>query len=132
VAGAIDWQPGDTVVYTDVEHPAGVLPWRRLADVRDIDVAVVEGERGHFTPADFVDAVSDARLVCLSAVSWNYGTRLPIEEVVELAHEADAMVLVDAVQAVGQLPVDVTEWGADCVATSAHKWPLGPWGSGVL
>jgi selenocysteine lyase/cysteine desulfurase len=41
-------------------------------------------------------------------------------------------VLVDAVQAVGQRPVDVHEWGADFVAAAGHKWLLGPWGAGVL
>ncbi len=42
VAGAIDWQPGDVVVRTDLEHPAGTLAWDRLADTHDIEVRVLE------------------------------------------------------------------------------------------
>jgi len=51
---------------------------------------------------------------------------------VDIAHDGGAQVLVDAVQSVGQHPVDVGEWGADFVATAGHKWLLGVWGSGML
>jgi len=132
VAASLTWRPGDVVVRTDAEHPSGALPWARLADVRDVEVRVVEGDDGEFEPADFAAAVEGARLVCLSAVTWSYGTSLPVAEVVELAHEAGALVLVDAVQAPGQLPVDVGTWGADFVAGAGHKWLLGPWGAGFL
>jgi selenocysteine lyase/cysteine desulfurase len=78
------------------------------------------------------EAVSEARLVCLSSESWLHGTRLNVSEAVDIAHEAGALVVVDAVQTVGQHPLDVTEWGADAVCASGHKWLLGPWGAGFL
>jgi len=132
IASAIDWEDGDAAVYTDVEHPSGRLPWERLADARGIETRVVESDRGRFDPAEFAAAMDDARLVCLSAVSWNYGTRLPVREVAEIGAETDTLVLLDAVQAPGQYPVDVGEWGADVVVGSGHKWLLGPWGTGFL
>ena len=132
VASSIDWNPGDTVVYTDVEHPSGRLPWKRLEDTHGIETTVVESDRGRFDPADVADAMDDARLVCLSAVSWNYGTRLPVREVAEIGAETDTLVLVDAVQVPGQYPLDVGEWGADVVVASGHKWLLGPWGTGFM
>jgi cysteine desulfurase/selenocysteine lyase len=132
VATGIDWEPGDVVVRTDLEHPAGELPWERLADTRGIEVRELETEQGRLSLEDVKDAVADARLLCLSSLSWNYGTQLPIADVVEIAHDADTLVLVDAVQSPGQVPVDVTEWGADFVAASGHKWLLGLWGSGFL
>lgn len=132
IADSIDWSSGDLIVRTDIEHPAGTLPWDRLAETHGVDVAVVEGNRGEFEPADFADVVGDAKLVCLSSVSWNFGTALPVGDIVDVAHDAGARVLVDAVQSFGQLPVHPHEWGADFVAGSAHKWPLGPWGSGWL
>jgi len=76
--------------------------------------------------------VEDARLVLMSSLTWSHGTQLPVREVTDIAHEAGAQVLVDAVQSVGQHPVDVREWGADFVATAGHKWLLGIWGSGML
>ena len=132
VAGAIDWQPGDVVVRTDLEHPAGTLPWDRLADTHDIEVRVVETEAGRVDMDELKTAVDGARLLLTSSLTWSHGTQLPVAEMVDIAHDAGAQVLVDAVQSVGQHPVDVGQWGADFVATAGHKWLLGVWGSGML
>ena len=132
VADAIPLEEGDIVVRTDCEHPAGVLPWERLRDLCGIEVREVATDRGRLDLDDFADAASDARLVCTSSLSWNYGTRLPIAEMTEIAHNAGAQVLVDAVQSPGQVDVDVNEWGADFVAGAGHKWLCGPWGAGFL
>jgi len=132
VAGVIDWSPGDVVVRTDLEHPAGELPWQQLRERAGIELREWPTERGRLDLEAAPEVLAGARLVCLSSLAWNYGTRLPVAEVVERAHEAGALVLVDAVQSVGQMPVDVTDWGADFVAASGHKWLLGPWGAGFL
>ena len=131
IAGAVEWEPGDTVVRTDLEHPAGVLPWQRL-ERRGCEVRVVPTSKGRIDREAYRDAVADAKLVCLSALTWNYGTHLPVAELVAEAHDAGAYVLVDAVQVPGQTPLDVTEWGADAVAMASHKWMLGVWGAGFL
>jgi cysteine desulfurase/selenocysteine lyase len=131
VANALDWEPGDVVVRTDFEHPAGVLPWQRLEE-EGVEVRVVETEDGRIDEDGFAEAVADAKLVCFSALTWTYGTVLPVSDLVDIAHEAGALVLVDAVQVPGQRPLDVTDWGADIVAAAGHKWLLGVWGSGFL
>lgn len=131
IANAIDWHPDDTVVRTDLEHPAGTLPWQRL-EQKGVDVRVVETEDGRVDLEAFAEAVEDARLACFSAVTWTHGTRLPVADLVDVAHEAGAFALVDAVQVPGQLPMDVGEWGADAVAAAGHKWLLGLWGGGFL
>ncbi|WP_277552537.1 aminotransferase class V-fold PLP-dependent enzyme [Halobaculum limi] len=132
VAAAFDWEPGDVVVRTDLEHPAGTLPFDRLARHHGVEVRVVETERGHIDTDAFADAVADAEMACFSSLSWNYGTQLPVEELVEIADDAGLFTLVDAVQSPGQRPLSVPEWGADAVACSGHKWCLGPWGAGML
>ena len=131
VANAIDWQPGDTVVRTDLEHPAGTLPWQRL-EQEGVEVRVVETEDGRVDLDAFAAAVDDARLACFSAVTWTHGTRLPVGDLVDIVHEAGAFALVDAVQVPGQHPMDVDGWGADAVAAAGHKWLLGLWGGGFL
>ncbi|MFA9417404.1 aminotransferase class V-fold PLP-dependent enzyme [Natrinema sp. HArc-T2] len=130
-ANAIDWQPGDVVVRTDLEHPAGILPWQRL-EREGVEVRVVETEAGRIDPDEFAAAVTDAKLACFSALTWTHGTQLPVAELVDIAHDAGALALVDAVQVPGQLPMDVGEWGADAVAAAGHKWLLGLWGGGFL
>ena len=131
IAAAIDWEPGDIVVRTDLEHPAGVLPWKQLESA-GVEVRVVETDAGRVDTDAFAEAVADARLVCFSAITWTHGTRLPVAELVEIANDAGAFTLVDAVQSPGQVDVDVNRWGADAVAAAGHKWLLGPWGAGFL
>ncbi len=131
VAGAIDWEPGDVVVRTDLEHPAGILPWKRL-EREGVEVRVLETEDGRVDREEYAEAVADARLVCFSAITWTHGTRLPVADLVEIADDAGAFTLVDAVQSPGQGPMDVSAWGADAVAAAGHKWVLGPWGAGFL
>ena len=131
VAAAIEWEEGDTVARTDMEHSAGILPWWNLQD-EGVGVRIVPTEGGRLDMDAIEDAVKESRLLCLSSITWNYGTQLPIADVVDLAHDNDCLVLVDAVQTFGQRPLDVKEWGADFVVGASHKWLLGPWGAGVL
>lgn len=136
VADCFDWGSDDVIVTTELEHPAGVLPWKRVAEVHGAELRVVptEGrndEVGRLDRDAYERAVEGATLVCFSSVSW-YGVRLPVEELVETAHDAGAAVVVDAAQSVGAEHVDVREWDADYVAAPAHKWLLGPWGVGFL
>ena len=131
VAAALDLGPEDTVVRTDLEHPAGVLPWKRL-ERAGVSVEVVETDRGRIDRDAFADAVADAAVVCFSAITWTHGTRLPVTDLAEIARDAGAFTIVDAVQVPGQTAVDVDEWGADVVAGAGHKWLLGPWGAGFV
>ncbi len=132
IATALEWESGDVVVRTDCEHAAGILPWQRLERQHGVEVRVLETESGRLDLEAVKRAVSGARLVCVSAITWTHGTQIPIKAITELAHDSGAFVLVDAVQAPGQMPVDVEEWGADAVAAAGHKWLLGPFGAGFL
>lgn len=132
IAASLEWQPGDVVVRTDLEHPAGILPFERLADLHGVEVRTLETTNGHLDLAELQSAVADARLLVMSSLTWSHGTSLPVERAVDIAHEAGTRVLVDAVQSPGQRPVDLESWGADFVAGSGHKWLLGPWGGGFL
>jgi selenocysteine lyase/cysteine desulfurase len=131
IAGAIDWEPGDVVVRTDAEHPSGIVPWWTL-ERRGVETRILETEAGRIDLDEYERLVADARLVCLSSITWNYGTRLPVAEAVEIAHDHGALVLVDGVQSFGQRPVDVTDWGADFTVGAGHKWLMGPWGAGFV
>ncbi|MEF8771040.1 aminotransferase class V-fold PLP-dependent enzyme [Halodesulfurarchaeum sp.] len=132
IATSIDWDPGDVIVTTDLEHAAGRLPWTRLEAAAGIDVRVLETDQGQIDLEALEQAVRDAELLCVSAIDWIYGRTHPVREMVQIAHEHDALALVDAVQAPGQRPVDLHDWNADFVAGAGHKWVLGPWGAGYL
>lgn len=132
IVSSVDWQPGDVVVRTDLEHSASTLPFDRMADLHGIEVRTLDTTDGRIDLDELRATVEDARLLAMSSVTWSHGTRLPVEEAVEIAHDAGARVLIDAVQSPGQRPVDFESWGADFVAGSGHKWLLGPWGAGFL
>ncbi|ELY54435.1 class V aminotransferase [Natronococcus amylolyticus DSM 10524] len=132
VAGALDWDADDVVVRTDLEHAAGILPWRRLEREYGVEVHVLETENGRVDLDDVKTALEGATLFEFSSITWTHGTRLPVRELVDIAHDAGAAVLLDAVQSPGQTPVDVSEWGADFVVGAGHKWLLGPFGAGFL
>jgi selenocysteine lyase/cysteine desulfurase len=131
VADGLGLHDGDVVVRTDLEHPTGTLPWQRPE--RDgVEVCVVPTGEGRLDRESFKTAVRGANLVCFSALTWTQGTKLPVAELVDIAHDAGAFALVDAVQVLGQLPMNVSAWGADAVAAAGHEWLLGLWGGGFL
>ncbi|WP_276259967.1 aminotransferase class V-fold PLP-dependent enzyme [Haloglomus litoreum] len=131
VANAIDWADGDTVVRTDMDHPAGTLPWGRRQD-DGLVVHELDCPGGHLDFDALRDAAQGSKLVVLNAISWLHGTHLDISRAVDIAHDAGALVLVDAVQSPGQAPLPVETWGADFVAAAGHKWLAGVWGAGFL
>ncbi|WP_436931914.1 aminotransferase class V-fold PLP-dependent enzyme [Halosimplex halobium] len=132
VAAAMDWEPGDVVVRTDQEHSAGILPWERLRETHGVEVRVVEAADGQVDREEWKAAVDGAKLAVFSSLCWTDGCRLPVGELTDIAQDAGARVLVDAVQSVGQRPVDFDAWGADAVAAAGHKWLLAPTGTGFL
>ena len=133
---AIDWRAGDRVVTTSLEHGGALAPLWALRNRLGVDVAIADiGVGGD--PAEVLAALDRAitpetRLVCLSHVSWATGARLPIAEIVALAHSRGALVAVDGAQAVGAIPVSVEDLGADFYAVPGQKWLLGPDGTGAL
>ncbi len=124
---------GDRIVTTVMEHHSGFVPWQQLAKDAGAELAVVDidGE-GRLRRDEFAAEVrKGARLVAFTHTSNGLGTVNPVKELVALAHDAGATVVVDAAQAVPHTPVDVQDLGADFLVFSGHKM-LAPPGSGVV
>ncbi len=135
VATGIDWEPGDEVIITDEEHPAGSLPWMNLAKRRGVVVRKLELEpydtEGLLDRLD--DLISDrTRLICLSHVATKTGYVLPAREVCDLARGRSVPVLLDGAHAVGLIPVNVKEIGCSFYSGCGHKWLLAPQGTGFF
>jgi cysteine desulfurase/selenocysteine lyase len=129
----VNIKQGDLIVLTEMEHHSNLVPWQMLAAVTGAELEFIP-----VTPDGLLDLESyrvlldrSPRLVAFTAVSNVLGTINPVGEIVEMAHAAGAITLVDAAQAVPHMPVDVQNWNADFLAFSAHKM-LGPTGIGVL
>ncbi|MEX2186793.1 MAG: aminotransferase class V-fold PLP-dependent enzyme [Pirellulales bacterium] len=125
---------GDHVVTTVAEHNSVLRPLRELESTRGVRVdRVTCNARGYVDP-DGVRAALGAKtkLVVLTHASNVTGTIQPVADIARIAHERGALVLVDAAQTLGYLPVHVGELGVDLLAAPGHKGLLGPLGTGLL
>jgi L-cysteine/cystine lyase len=133
---AIDWRAGDRAVTTSLEHAGALGSLWTLRERRDVELVVADIGTGA-DPAAVVAALDRAitpgtRLVSLSHVMWATGARMPIKEIVDLAHSRGALIAVDGAQSVGAVPVSVEELDTDFYSVPAQKWLLGPEGMGAL
>ncbi|MCL6501161.1 MAG: aminotransferase class V-fold PLP-dependent enzyme [Pirellulales bacterium] len=125
---------GGRVVTTAAEHNSVLRPLRRLEEQGQISVARVPvSNAGVVDPDDVRRALADgARLLAVTHASNVTGAIQPVAELARLAHQCGALVLVDAAQTAGELPLDVTALDCDLLAAPGHKGLLGPLGTGVL
>jgi len=122
VSLGLDWQPGDEVVLYDQEFPSGVYPFLALQRKGVKVIFVRDRGRHRFDVDDVAEVMSDrTRAVCVSLVNCYHGFRAPVEQISTLCRQRGCWLLVDAVQAVGVMPVDVTSLGADLVTAHGYK-----------
>ncbi|MDO8435427.1 MAG: cysteine desulfurase, partial [bacterium] len=121
--------PDDEVVLTQMEHHANLIPWQQLAKRRRFTVRFVpidgEGRLGE------VALSPRTKIVSITHLSHVLGGINPVQEIARRAHEIGALVVVDAAQSVGHIPIDVQTLDCDFLVFSGHKM-YGPHGIGVL
>lgn len=135
-AAGFDLRPGDEVVFTTQEHPAGRRPWQ-LRAVRD---GIVTREVFIPSPLPGADEVVEAFEAALTprtrVVAFCHVTRgghlYPVRRLAALAQDRGILSHVDGAQAVGMFPIDLHDLGCDTYSASLHKWFLGPMGTGFL
>jgi len=122
---------GDEIVVTQMEHHSNLVPWQLLAQRTGADLRWYGVTPEGRLDLDSHTLTERTKVVAVTWVSNMLGTINPVAEVVRRAREVGALVVIDASQAVPQLPVDVAALGADFVAFTGHKM-VGPTGIGVL
>jgi len=124
---------GDAIVLTEMEHHANLVPWQILVQEKDGDLEFIPITDDGLLRLDVFEVLLRVRpkLVAFTHVSNTLGTINPVRELVDAAHAAGALVLIDGAQAVPHVPVDVQALDADFYVFSGHKM-LGPMGSGAL
>lgn len=131
--GGANLREGDLVVVTEMEHHSNLVPWQIIAEEKGAEIGAVRiTPDGQLDFASFDEQMARGpKLVALTHVSNTLGTINPVKELVAKAHEAGALVLVDAAQSAPHTAIDVRDMDADFLAFSGHKM-LGPTGIGVL
>lgn len=132
IAQALPWQPGDNLLFCEMEFPANAYPWLSLA--RDgVDIHQVTAVDGGLTLAALEPWVNDrTRLIAASAIQFFTGHRTDLTAVGQFCHERGILFVVDAIQAIGHMPIDVQAMHIDVLATGGQKSLLTLPGQGFM
>ncbi len=125
--------PSDSIVVTEMEHHANLVPWQQLAKRTGAKLSwfsVTDDSRLDLTNIDQV-ITSNTKVVAVTHQSNVLGTINPLDAIVKRAHEVGAVVVLDACQSIPHMPVNVAELGVDFLTFSGHK-AVGPTGVGIL
>lgn len=135
---SFDWQQGDKLAVTDVEHLSTYSMVEGLQQRWGVKTTVIpSGDGPTYSPDDFLAQLDrqltpEHRLLIMSHVANIDGRRLPVAEAVRIASSRGVKTLIDGAQSIGEFPVNVGEIGADFYSGSVHKWLMGPAGVGFL
>lgn len=123
----------DEVIVSTIEHHSNIVPWQFVCEENGARLRVIPvSEEGVLDIEAYKSMLNNrTRLVAVNHASNSLGTINPVKEIVRLAHEAGAVVLIDGAQAGAHLDIDVQEIDCDFYVTSSHKM-YGPTGTGFL
>jgi cysteine desulfurase / selenocysteine lyase len=134
IANCVPWKKGDRVVLFEGEFPTNVTPWQQAARTFELEIVWLRAEDFR-TDAGMEslrrELARGVRLVATSAVQFQTGLRMPWEAMGAACHAAGAELFVDAIQAVGAVPIDVSD-GIDYLVCGSHKWLMGLEGIGFV
>jgi L-cysteine/cystine lyase len=135
---SVDWQAGDHLLISDCEHPGIIAIADQLKQRFAIEVSFFPLQAClDFGTEAILETIaqnlrSRTRMIAISHICWNTGHLMPLKLISQLCHAHDVLVMVDAAQSVGVLPLDLPDSEADFYAFTGHKWWCGPLGVGGL
>jgi cysteine desulfurase/selenocysteine lyase len=126
-------QSGDEIVLSEMEHHSNLVPWQQIAKERKAVLKFIPITKDYRLDMDKARELINNRtkIISVTQMSNVLGTINPVKELAEMAHEAGALIIVDAAQSVPHMPIKVKELNCDFLVFSAHKM-CGPTGIGVL
>lgn len=132
VANGLSWSKGDNVVTAGCEFPANVYPWMNLRSA-GVRLKMAPEDKGRVPLERLVELIDDrTRVVTVSAVQFASGYRSDLARLGSVCQERGVLFCVDAIQALGCMPIDVRAMKIDFLSADGHKWLLGPEGAGLF
>ena len=124
---------GDEIVISALEHHSNIVPWQMLCEEKGAKLRVIPmDDRGELLLDEYEKLLGPrTRMVAVGHVSNALGTINPVRQIIEMAHRAGALALIDGAQAAPHMKVDVQALDADFYTFSGHK-VIGPTGIGIL
>lgn len=131
--GRANLNQGDEVILSELEHHSNIVPWQMICKEKGARLQIIPvNERGELKMEAFDELLNNkTKLVSVTHISNALGTINPVKEIVEKAHDAGALVMVDGAQAAAHISIDVQKLDCDFYAFSGHK-VYGPTGTGIL
>ena len=133
-ARALPLRSGDIVLASDKEFPANVYPWMLLKDIGVMLELAPTTPEGWPDEDYLLERLADprVRVLAVSLVQFSNGYTVDLGRLSAATRESGAYLVVDAIQSVGQLPIDLRATPVDVLSCGAQKWLLSPWGSGFV
>jgi selenocysteine lyase/cysteine desulfurase len=133
VAYGLSWKPGDEVITAKGEFPLQYTVWKPMEKREGLKLKIIAPRDRFITADDLIAAITPrTRVVSVSLVRFNDGSLLDAPRVATACHAQGALLLLDASQCCGALPMDVHQLGADFIVSAGYKWLLGPFGTGFF
>jgi len=133
VAYGLTWKPGDEVITAKGEFPLQYAVWKPMEEREGLKLRIVSPRERFITADDLIAAITPrTRVVSTSMVRFDDGSLLDAARVAAACHKQGALLLLDASQCCGALPMDVNQLGADFIVSAGYKWLLGPFGTGFF
>ena len=125
--------PGDEIIISAMEHHSNIVPWQMLCEEKGATLRLIPmNDRGELLIDEYEKLLNArTRMVAVTHVSNVLGTINPVRQIVDMAHNAGALALIDGAQAAPHMKIDVQALDADFYALSGHK-VFGPTGIGIL
>ncbi len=133
IANGLNWEKTDNIVINDLEFPSNLFPWQIQAKRHRLVTKTVQNRNEKLAMEDFEEKIDrHTKIVAVSHVQFSNGFKVDLQRLSKLAHENGGYVITDAVQSLGQMPIDVKKLDVDFLATSGYKWLLSPIATGFL
>lgn len=131
--GRVNLKEGDEVIISQMEHHSNIVPWQMICKEKGAKLKVIPiNDEGEIIFDEFEKLITDrTKFISVVYVSNSLGTVNPVKKIIDLAHENNIPVLLDAAQAVNHIPIDVQKLDCDFLVFSGHKI-YGPTGIGVM
>ena len=133
LAWAIAPESKSNIVSTDIVFPSTVYPWARVARHTKAEIRLLKGVNAYADQEALLRLIDDkTSVVCISHVEYGSGQRYDLERLAEATHAHNALLVIDATQSAGAVPINAPSSGVDALVTAGYKWLCGPFGVAVM
>ena len=133
IAWAVMPKGHENIVSTDIVFPSTIFPWTRISHHTGCEIRLARGQNG-YTDFDEIAANIDKNtaVVSISHAEYTGGQLYDLKKLADICHQNNALLVVDATQSAGAIPIDGPASGADVIISGSYKWLCGPFGAAVM